>query len=177
MRLRPVIVIIALLSATLWSSAVRAGLSKGGSSGLGSFSNVSLLGTYACSGQGYQWFTPTGGSATKYDYSFVAAEVFNGGGHISSTFTITFGDTFDPFGGFSCIYTTVGTYQVNSNGTGSSNLSGTVTSGVCDDFTEEAVLVIDSPDGKSFRINPTAGTSPGGTLNSNVGLQTCTRQD
>jgi hypothetical protein len=176
MKLRPVVVIIALLSATLWSSAVKAGLSKGGPSGLGSFSNVSLLGTYACSGQGYEWTTPAGGSSNKQDYSFVAASKF-GGGNESGTLIITFGDTFDPFGGGFCTFTTSGTYQVNPDGSGFMGTNGTATYGNCGDFSEIAGFVVDSPAGDSLSIIPIADYTSGGTINSNVYLQTCVRQD
>ena len=164
MKLRPMAIIVALMSVSVWSSTGYA------------FSNQTLVGTYACSGRGIEVLTPTAGSPVQSDYTYVAIAKYDGGGHESGKLTITFNENSSPPTGFSCTYTQTGTYTVNPDGTGSSTVQGTTVSGPCDNTTEVESFVLDDAIGTSATFIPTSDTTTGGVIDSNVALDTCERQ-
>jgi len=164
MKLRTVAVIVALMSAAMWSSTGYA------------FSDLSLVGFYACSAKGTEVFTATGGSPTELAYVAVALQRFDGAGHATGKFTITLSENSSPPSGFSCTYATSTTYTVNSDGTGSSTEVATTVSGPCGNNTEVRSFVIDDAIGSSATFIPTSDTSSVGVVNSNVDLINCERQ-
>jgi len=139
------------------------------------FNINSINGTYGGIQTCEEWFTPSGGSAQKYDISTVFHSSQNGGA-FTGTFTATFGDTFAA-SGFVCSGIFSGTSIVHADGTGTSQDTIHYTSGPCTDASETASFVI-ANGGNLINGVTTSVTIPAsvGTVNSLVCSTTQTRQ-
>jgi hypothetical protein len=133
-------------------------------------------GAYAGSGQGYLWFTPSGGQATKLDVSQTVRIVFNGDIFFGTDTTVS---TEASFAGSNTVCTDLisGSYVLNYDGTGTLKFSTTNLTGGCPDSSGSQSFVTTGAGNvihliaDSYSVDPSAGTANSIVFNSNISKQ------
>jgi len=134
-------------------------------------------GSYAGSGQGYEWFTPSGGQASKADVSDTVRVLFNGFTFFGTITTVA-ASTFSAAPAIVCTGLIDGTYQLNYDGTGTDSESITYLSGPCPNATGTESFVIDSHGRVIHSTATSAAVDPSaGTVNSLVLTSTLVKQN
>jgi len=134
--------------------AVALGLATYTSAGAPTFGKNILNGRYVFYSEGYEFAGSGEGTTFLYNITEIGVLSFDGDGHLSGNSTspvVVDGFIFEV-----CTYRISGSYRVDSNGAGTAELNGTVTSGPespdCLDFQGKTSFVIENADGSAARF-------------------------